>query len=153
MPHGLFEFTDVKTSDYLLTASFSSLPALKVGRFEAGILIVSPVRGLRPVVAARLETENVPKPTRRTSSPFFREALMQSITASRAVWAFVLGRSACFATASISSDLFTGYPHSFKVEHPVLTVEGRWKCCSATQLKSNVSEAHSGFPRISFTPV
>jgi len=33
---------------YLLTASFSALPALNPGVFEAAIWMVSPVRGLRP---------------------------------------------------------------------------------------------------------
>ena len=100
----------IKSKDYLLTASFKSLPALKVGRFDAGILIFSPVRGLRPVVAARFDTENVPKPTRRTSSPFFKVPLMLDNTASRASCAFVFDRSACLATASIRSDLFMGIP-------------------------------------------
>jgi hypothetical protein len=40
---------------------------------EAGILIGSPVRGLRPVVAERVaETVNVPKPTRRTCVALFQ---------------------------------------------------------------------------------
>ena len=37
-----------------MTASLRPLPALNFGVFDAAILIVSPVRGLRPVDAARL---------------------------------------------------------------------------------------------------
>ena len=38
------------------------------------ILIASPVRGLRPVRAARLPTAKVPNPTRETEPPFFNVA-------------------------------------------------------------------------------
>ena len=93
--------------NYLLfTVSFSSLPALNFGCLDAGILIASPVRGLRPVEAARFATEKVPKPTRRTSSPFFKALLIDSITASSASCAAALVMSAFLATASTSSDLF-----------------------------------------------
>ena len=47
-------------------------------------MISAPVRGLRPVVAARLATENVPKPTRRTSSPFFNALVTDATNASTA---------------------------------------------------------------------
>jgi hypothetical protein len=57
------------------TASFRPLPALNLGWAEALIAIGSPVR-LRPVDALRLATENVPKPTRRTSSPLDRAPVM-----------------------------------------------------------------------------
>jgi len=40
--------------------------------------MVAPVRGLRPVVAERLETAKVPKPTRRTSSPDFRALVTEA---------------------------------------------------------------------------
>ena len=62
-------------SAQLFTASLSPLPALNFGCFEAGIWIVSPVRGLRPSVAARFDTLNVPKPT---TSP--REARIGFLT-------------------------------------------------------------------------
>ncbi len=55
---------------------------LELRRQEALVLIVSPVRGLRASPAGRLVTRKVPKPTRRTSSPFFRDAVIASSTAS-----------------------------------------------------------------------
>src|SRR6185437_13960473 len=58
------------------SASFSALPALNAGTFDALILMVTPVRGLRPVRAARLRTTKVPKPTSETSSPFFSARLI-----------------------------------------------------------------------------
>ena len=50
----------------------SSLPALKRATFLALILITAPVCGLRPVRAALLVTEKVPKPTRVTLPPPFK---------------------------------------------------------------------------------
>ncbi len=44
------------------TEFFNVRPALKRTDFEALILMASPVRGLRPLRAARLETLKVPKP-------------------------------------------------------------------------------------------
>src|SRR5690606_3071079 len=89
-----------------LTASRSALPALKPGTFAALILIAAPVCGLRPVRAARLRTEKVPKPTSVTCSPFFRALVTALIMPSTARAAAALEISAALATASISSDLF-----------------------------------------------
>src|SRR5581483_10450716 len=66
------------------SASFSALPALNAGTFDALILMFSPVRGLRPVRAERLRTTKVPKPTSDTSSPFFSALRMISVVASSA---------------------------------------------------------------------
>src|SRR3546814_11315666 len=68
--------------DYRLTESLRPLPALNFGWVDALICIGSPVRGLRPVEALRCEQEKVPKPTRRTSSPFFSAPLIASKTRS-----------------------------------------------------------------------
>ena len=65
----------------------NSLPALKRATFFALILIASPVCGLRPVLAARLDTEKVPKPTKVTLSPFFKDLVTASIKASKAALA------------------------------------------------------------------
>ena len=61
------------TRDYFLglTACFSDAPAENLGAFDALIFTFSPVRGLTPWRAARLTTENLPKPVMLTSSPFF----------------------------------------------------------------------------------
>src|SRR3546814_3021533 len=74
------------------TASFSALPALKAGFFAAAIWISSPVRGLRPVRAARARTSKVPKPIRLTLSPAFRAPVIEPTTASSARPASALDR-------------------------------------------------------------
>ena len=68
--------------------------------------MVSPVRGLRPVVAARLLTPNVPKPTRRTSSPLFKALETELIKASKALAESVLVKPVSAAMLAISSFFF-----------------------------------------------
>src|SRR5215472_10704087 len=85
-------------------------PGLNLACFEAAMWIFSPVRGLSPSDAAREATENVPKPTRRTSSPPFSASAMASNTASTALLASDFLSSVLPATASTSSFLFTGAP-------------------------------------------
>jgi len=63
------------------TAALSVAPALNAGALLALIFIAAPVDGLRPARAARFLTSKVPKPTRATLSPFFRVAVMMSISA------------------------------------------------------------------------
>src|SRR5690606_25115250 len=58
----------IKSHPYLI-ASFSLLPALNAGTVDSGILISSPVCGLRPTRPARLRVSNVPKPINCTLSP------------------------------------------------------------------------------------
>ena len=89
-----------------LTASFRPLPALNLGWVDALIVIGSPVRGLRPVDALRFDTEKVPNPTMRTSSPFFKAPPITSKTASTALLASPLLSPAVSATALISSCVF-----------------------------------------------
>src|SRR5688500_11181056 len=91
-----------------LTESLRPLPALNFGWVDSLICIGSPVRGLRPVEALRFEQENVPKPTRRTSSPRFRAEVIVSNTPSTALPASFLPRPVVSATAAISSCLFIG---------------------------------------------
>jgi len=86
---------------------------LNFGCGEALIFIGSPVRGLRPVEALRLATEKVPKPTRRTSSPFLSAPLMASKTPSTALVASVFDRPLESATALIRSFLFMWEPPTF----------------------------------------
>src|SRR3989344_7330368 len=69
--------------------------------------IISPVRGLRPVRADRLLTENVPKPESVTESPSRKVPAMISSTASTARVAEALFSSVLTATLSIRSVLFT----------------------------------------------
>jgi hypothetical protein len=97
-------------SDQLI-ASLRPLPGLNLACIEAGILISAPVAGLRPMEALRLLVENVPKPTRRTSSPFFREPVIASKTASTASPACALVIPAQSATTPIRSFLFRSVPH------------------------------------------
>ena len=55
-------------------AAFKALLGLKRGTRAAGILITFPVRGFRPLRAARLATAKVPKPTSVTRRPRLRES-------------------------------------------------------------------------------
>lgn len=87
--------------------SFKALPALKAGTLEAAMLMVAPVCGLRPVLAARALTRKEPKPTKDTESPVFSAPVMESKTESTALVAAAFDMSVLSATASISSDLFT----------------------------------------------
>src|SRR3954468_14513227 len=100
------------------TESFSTLPALNLGWVDSLICIGSPVRGLRPVDALRFEQEKVPKPTRRTSSPFFRALVIASNTPSTARVASPRLRPVVSATLPISSCLFIP-------PDPLLRVESR----------------------------
>src|SRR3546814_782489 len=77
---------------------------------DAEIWILAPVCGLRPVVALRLATENVPNPTRRTSWPFFNVVVMLSNTLSTALTASAFVRPEDVATAATRSFLFTVWP-------------------------------------------
>ena len=55
---------------YLFTADLKAAPAENFTPFDAAICTGSPVRGLRPVRAARDERENEPKPGNVTLSSF-----------------------------------------------------------------------------------
>ena len=102
---------------FLLRLAFSAAPALKRAFFEAGILISLPVAGLRPLPAARSRTEKVPKPTRRTSSPFLSDLPIPSSIASSALAARHLRQF--------------GFPwrraDEFKLIHPTLRFEQPWQ--------------------------
>ena len=74
---------------------------------RAAILIAAPVRGLRPVVAARFATAKVPKPTKRTSSPFFKAVVTEATKASTALAASDYVKPVEQATLEMSSFLFT----------------------------------------------
>src|SRR5471030_1067095 len=96
-------------------ASLRVLLALKRGTLAAGILIFSPVCGLRPSPALRRETWNVPKPTSSTFSFFLSDLVMTVRIASTALAASVLERLVEAATAAIRSCLFTGGgPHEIR---------------------------------------
>ena len=60
---------------FLFTNSFSCLPALNTGAFDAGILISSLVCGFLPFLAALFLTSKDPNPTNCTFSPFFNDSL------------------------------------------------------------------------------
>src|SRR5512139_1756179 len=93
-----------------LTASFRALPGRNLGTLAALILMVAPVRGLRPERAARLLTLKVPKPTSETLLFFLSVDFTPPIRASSARVAAALEMSACLAMCSINSDLFTKGP-------------------------------------------
>lgn len=84
----------------------NSLPALNLGTLRALILITAPVCGLRPLRAARSDTENVPKPTSVTLSPFFSDVITVLVNESSASLACDFVTPASFAILSINSALF-----------------------------------------------
>src|SRR5271157_1696868 len=96
------------TTNYF-TASFNALPAVNFGTFLAAILIGLPVWGFLPVLAALLETEKVPKPTRVTLPPFFSPFLIASRTALTTPAASAL-LQVVFATTLTRSSLFILHP-------------------------------------------
>jgi hypothetical protein len=74
-----------------------------LGTLAALILIAAPVRGLRPVRAARLPTANVPNPTNDTVPPFFNVVFTAPMVDSNARVAAALEISACFAMCSAAN--------------------------------------------------
>src|SRR6185312_1827486 len=89
-----------------LIACLRPAPAVNLGALEALIFTRSPVRGLTPWRAARLTTENLPKPVMLTSSPFLRFFVTVASTDSIARAESALLRPLSEATASTSWDLF-----------------------------------------------
>ena len=92
---------------YLFTADLKAAPAENFTPFDAAIWTGSPVRGLRPVRAARDDRENEPKPGRVTLSSFATAPCTASMSAFNARSASALLSPAPSAMLSTSSDLFT----------------------------------------------
>ena len=92
---------------YLFTADLKAAPAENFTPFDAAIWTGSPVRGLRPVRAARDERENEPKPGSVTLSSFATAPCTASMSAFNARSASALLSPAPSAMLSTSSDLFT----------------------------------------------
>jgi hypothetical protein len=94
----------------VLRFSFSPRPALKPTVVRSGILISVPVRGLRPLRAARVRRVNFPNPgmdsdpAACTASEMAPDAVSKIASTTRAAAALV--SSAFSATASMNSDLF-----------------------------------------------
>ncbi len=88
------------------TTSLNPLPAVNLTVFAAGIVMVSPVDGLRPVRSARAPVENEPNPISWTVSPRVTAAVTASRMASMASPVLTLLSPVVDATASISSCLF-----------------------------------------------
>ena len=65
--------------NYSFTRSFRAFPALNFGALEAAIVIVSPVWGFLPSLAALSLTSNVPKPTNWIFPPFFNSDATTSV--------------------------------------------------------------------------
>ena len=96
--------------DYLLTASFKDFPTLNCAMRFASSRNFWPVIGLRPSLAARSFTSNVPKPTRDTFSPLTSVSVTTSVKASTALPASFLEIPAFSATAATKSTLFISIP-------------------------------------------
>lgn len=103
---------DIHTEDFCLwitdgylTASLRPLPALNLGTLLAAILMLAPVCGFLPTLAALLETVKVPKPVKTTSLPIFKFLVISSITAPNAVSAHFLVHSVALTIEAIKSSL------------------------------------------------
>ncbi len=81
------------------------MPALNLATVFAGISIALPVLGLRPVRAALLDTEKVPKPVRTTDSPFDNELVTLSRRDCKARLASALVIEAFSAIAATKKEL------------------------------------------------
>src|SRR5690606_38192987 len=92
---------------HFATAFFSSEPALSLTPKFAGIEISSPVRGLRPVRAARSTRSAERKPVTLTASPLASDSISTSWKALSAASASDLLISALAAMAETSSDLLS----------------------------------------------
>ena len=86
--------------------SRNAFAGLKEARFDAGIRTLSPVRGLRPVQAARLLVSNVPNPAILTVSSLDRASPIASSTTSTVSSAIVLLSPSLSATRPTIVDLF-----------------------------------------------
>ena len=96
--------------------------------------MAAPVCGLRPVRAARPFTEKVPKPTKETDSPSFKEPVIAPIAASNARPAAAFERSVYAVIASIRLGLFIYfhlYFENFKYAQPPInsTAECKFATC------------------------
>src|SRR5205085_1351766 len=85
-------------------------PAVNRGTRLAAIVMLSPVRGLRPSRAPRSATWNFPNPVKFTSSPLFSESSMVLMTALTALSASFLDRPLVDATLSTNSDFVMAPP-------------------------------------------
>ncbi len=99
-----FSIFAVVLNSYLLTASFNACPAENEGALQAAILIVSPVRWFLPSLAFLSDTLKEPKPMSCTCSPFFKEFVISSKTASIVFFVSVFVNPVVQATASIVFD-------------------------------------------------
>ena len=97
----------------------------------------SPVRGLRPVVAARLATLNVPQTTRRTSLPLCKAPVMDSKILSTAFAASALERPELPATEATRSFLFTGQPPLLMVCYKTATATSMQQATFVCKCKSS----------------
>src|SRR5450631_1415899 len=105
------------------TTARNCVPALNFGTAVFLILTLAPVRGLRPIRAARATFSKVPKPVIPTLLPLATSRMMTSIKCSTAsAAAFLLPRR--LSRASISCPLFTSSPPGKKFTEPA-----RRPCC------------------------
>src|SRR5450631_4129295 len=123
---------------FLLTCFLSSTPGVNLATFRAAILMTPPVRGLRPLRALRWETENVPKPTSVTRSPFLSASVTASIRVSMAAAALVLVMPVEAAIFSTRSPLFMMAPRQ------VANSSGRYLAAKPAPCQENPQKMEYG---------
>lgn len=92
------------SESYSLSMSLKAFPAVNLGTFFAAIFMVGPVSGFFLVLAFLFASENVPKSTRATLSPFLTAFMIASIAPSSAFVAHALVHLDAAAIFSIRSD-------------------------------------------------
>src|SRR5690606_25982462 len=122
---------------HLLTAFFSTEPAEIFTPKPAGISIDSPMRGLRPVRAARSTRSTLSRPVSFTASPLAREDTRGSCRALRAASAWVLVRPAFSAIAATTSLRFSAMDWLLRIVRPALDHPRNYKARWAAVLQRN----------------
>ena len=107
----------------LATTSLKPAPARNFGTLVLRMRTVSPVRGLRPVRAARADFSKVPKPVMATLPPLATSRMITSTTWERASLA-ALRLPSRFSSSLTSSALFTSSPPQGPALDPV--AQRRW---------------------------
>src|SRR6202034_1795192 len=98
------DFAFAATAATPRTESFSALAGVKRRRVRAGILICSPVAGLRPTRAASLRLRKMPKPASRIEPSFFSSRTTRVFNSSSARFASFLLIPMILAKCSITCD-------------------------------------------------
>src|SRR5260370_21864646 len=86
------------------TMSFNALAGVKRSRVRAGILIASPVAGLRPIRALLLRLRKIPRPAKRSEPSFLSSRTTRPVNSSSVLLACFFVRPAFSARVAATCD-------------------------------------------------